>query len=38
MPTNDIQLTAGIRNNLLLLQITSEKIDGTRIYRGARPA
>ncbi|HET6621324.1 MAG TPA: hypothetical protein VFG64_15425 [Dongiaceae bacterium] len=29
MPTNDIQLTAGIRNNLLLLQITSEKIDRT---------
>jgi flagellin-like hook-associated protein FlgL len=29
MPTNDIQLTAGIRNNLLLLQVTSEKIDRT---------
>lgn len=29
MPTNDIQLTAGIRNNLLLLQITSEKLDRT---------
>jgi flagellin-like hook-associated protein FlgL len=29
MPTNDIQLTAGIRNNLLLLQFTSEKIDRT---------
>jgi flagellin-like hook-associated protein FlgL len=29
MPTNDIQLTAGIRNNLLLLQITSERIDRT---------
>lgn len=29
MPTNDVQLTAGIRNNLLLLQVTSEKIDRT---------
>src|SRR5688572_30354444 len=29
MPTNDIQLTAGIRNNLLLLQFTSERIDRT---------
>ncbi|HWA49132.1 MAG TPA: hypothetical protein VG742_12700 [Dongiaceae bacterium] len=29
MPTNDVQLTAGIRNNLLLLQLTSEKIDRT---------
>ncbi len=29
MPTNDIQLTAGIRNNLLLLQVTSERIDRT---------
>jgi flagellin-like hook-associated protein FlgL len=29
MPTNDIQLTAGIRTNLLLLQVTSEKIDRT---------
>ncbi len=29
MPTNDVQLTAGIRNNLLLLQLTSERIDRT---------
>jgi flagellin-like hook-associated protein FlgL len=29
MPTNDVQLTAGIRTNLLLLQVTSEKIDRT---------